>query len=56
MMTDWAVQSVIFSSKYCPNTARQLLPNPPQKGNSKSGRRGIVNIQKIRHQPFWLMS
>ena len=30
-MTDRAVLSVIFMSKYCPNTALKLLRNPPKK-------------------------
>ena len=33
-MTDRAVLSVIFMSKYCPNTALKLLPNLPKNKNS----------------------
>ena len=37
-MTDRAVLSVFFMSKYYPNTALKLLPNPPKKGVVTDGR------------------
>ena len=47
-MTDWTVQSVIFylntarklpeMRSNCPNTARELLPNPPENKSSWRGR------------------